>query len=180
MKPHPFATIIALGLFAAILYGVAHDMVTAHVCVEYFTIGHPPVFHTDSPILLALGWGVIATWWVGFPLGILLALAARAGSSRPKLSARQVAIPLAWLLLGMCTLALTAGIAGYLLAMCRAIWLVGELAERVPPERHAVFLADMWAHTASYAAGILGGLGLAVWLWRKRRHLNPATRSGSN
>ena len=25
------------------------------------------MFHTDSPTLLALGWGVIATWWVGLP-----------------------------------------------------------------------------------------------------------------
>jgi hypothetical protein len=28
------------------------------VCVEYFTIGHQPIFHTDDPTLLAFGWGV--------------------------------------------------------------------------------------------------------------------------
>ncbi len=79
----------------------------------------------------------------------------------------------------MAALALAAGITGYLLAMRNIIWLVGDLAGHVPPERHTVFLADMWAHTASYAAGILGGTGLAVWLWRKRKWLDPATRSGS-
>ena len=44
-----------------------------------FTIGHPPVFATDDPTLLGLGWGVIASWWVGLLLGIPLALVARAG-----------------------------------------------------------------------------------------------------
>src|SRR5436190_782619 len=60
-----FLGIIAMCTGAAIVYGVVHDQVTARVCVEYFTIGHPPVFGTDDPTLLGLGWGVIATWWVG-------------------------------------------------------------------------------------------------------------------
>ena len=47
--------IILLATLAAIAYGVVHDQVTARICVEYFTIGHPPVFRTTSPTLLALG-----------------------------------------------------------------------------------------------------------------------------
>ena len=62
--------IVLLCILSAILYGILQDQVTARVCVEYFTIGHPPVFNTESPTLLALGWGVIATWWVGLLLGI--------------------------------------------------------------------------------------------------------------
>jgi hypothetical protein len=53
--------IILYSVFAAIAYGIAHDQITARVCLEYFTLGHPPVFQTRSPTLLALGWGVIAT-----------------------------------------------------------------------------------------------------------------------
>lgn len=45
--------IILLYILAAIVYGICHDQVTARVCVEYFTIGHPPIFHTDSPTLKA-------------------------------------------------------------------------------------------------------------------------------
>src|SRR4029077_1503393 len=75
--------IILLCVAAAIAYGVAHDQITARVCLEYFTVFHPPVFATQSPTALALGWGVIATWWCGLLLGLLLALAARSGS-RPK------------------------------------------------------------------------------------------------
>ncbi len=60
--------IIFLCVFSAVVYGILHDQITARICVEYFTIGHPPVFGTDDPTLLGLGWGVIATWWVGCSL----------------------------------------------------------------------------------------------------------------
>ena len=64
------------------LYGVAHDLVTAHLSVEYFTVAHPPI-GTDDPFLLALVWGVLATWWVGVLLGVPLAAAARLGRASP-------------------------------------------------------------------------------------------------
>ncbi len=38
-----------------------HDHVTVRICVEYFTVFHPPVFATDSTTRLGLGWEVIAT-----------------------------------------------------------------------------------------------------------------------
>ena len=71
--------IIIACIAAAIIYGILHDQITARVCVEYFTVFHPPVFATQSPTLLACGWGVIATWWVGLFLGLFLAVAARIG-----------------------------------------------------------------------------------------------------
>jgi hypothetical protein len=49
--------IILLCVAAAIEYGVAHDQITARVCLEYFTVFHPPVFATQSPTALAFGWG---------------------------------------------------------------------------------------------------------------------------
>src|SRR5439155_1067124 len=92
--------IILLATLAAIAYGVVHDQVTARVCVEYFTIGHPPVFNTDSPTLLALGWGVIATWSVGLLLGVSAALVSRLGH-RPKYTAACLVRPIAVLLVVM-------------------------------------------------------------------------------
>ena len=92
--------IVVLCIASAVVYGILHDQVTARVCVEYFTIGHPPVFATESPTLLGIGWGIIATWWVGLLLGIPLALAARVGR-RPKRGVRSLARPVATLLLAM-------------------------------------------------------------------------------
>src|SRR3954465_1193790 len=90
--------IVLLSILAAVVYGIVHDQVTARICVEYFTVGHPPVFNTESPTLLGLGWGVIATWWVGLILGVPLAIAARAGR-RPKRSAAGL-VPRILVLLG--------------------------------------------------------------------------------
>ena len=167
--------IIAFSVLAAVTYGVLHDQVTARVCVEYFTIGHPPLFPTTSPTLLALGWGVVATWWVGLPLGVLLAAAARLGP-RVKLTVRDLRRPVLTLLLVMGASALLAGIVGAVLASAGKVWLVEPLATRLPADRHVPFLADLWAHTASYAVGMLGGLVLVGWTWRHRR-ARPSTRT---
>ncbi len=160
--------IIGFATIAAITYGVLHDQVTAHLCVEYFTIGHPPIFATTSPFLLALGWGVIATWWVGLALGVGLAIAARSGRA-PRLSLAQLRQSILLLMLGCGALALLAGIAGAISAAIGWVWLIGWLAEAVPPEKHVAFLADLWAHSASYAGGLIGGLGLMVLIWRRRQ-----------
>ncbi len=159
--------ITALCILAAILYGIAHDQITARVCVEYFTVGHPPVFPTDDPPLLAFGWGVIATWWVGLLLGVPLAIAARTGS-RPKRSAGSLIRPVAWLLAVMAVCAAFAGVAGWLLARSGAVVLVGPIGRQLPAEQHAPFLADAWAHSASYLAGIVGGVVVIVQVWQAR------------
>jgi hypothetical protein len=159
--------IICLAMLAAIGYGILHDQITARVCVEYFTIGHPPVFHTDDPTLLGLGWGVIATWWVGLPLGMLLAAAARVGSL-PKMDARDLLRPVGVLLACCAVLALIAGLVGYVLANRGVISLDPWLAARIPPARHALFLADGFAHMASYGGSFVGGLVLCLWVVMRR------------
>lgn len=160
--------IVLLAIVGAIVYGIAHDQVTARVCVEYFTIGHPPVFGTTSPTLLGLGWGVIATWWVGLALGIPLAAAARRGEA-PKLAARELVRPVAKLLASMAVLSLMAGLAGYFAARSNRVILVGPSASAVPREKHVPFIADLWAHLAAYGTGIVGGVVVCVSTWRRRR-----------
>jgi hypothetical protein len=152
-----------------------HDQVTARVCVEYFTIGHPPVFDTTDPTLLGLGWGVLATWWVGLLLGIPLAFVARAGR-RPKCSVTSLVRPIGVVLLVMGVVSVLAGLVGWLLARAGWVVLVGPLAESVPSARQIPFIADLWAHSASYLAGFIGGLVLMnrVWQSRKLREIESA------
>lgn len=154
---------------AAVVYGILHDQVTARVCVEYFTIGHPPIFNTQSPTLLALGWGIIATWWVGIMLGVPTALACRAGSW-PKFTARQLVWPIVILMVVMGIGALTAGIAGYYAAQSGDVQLVGGLDSRIAPEKHAAFIADLWAHITSYALGFIGGWVIVSYVVFARWH----------
>jgi hypothetical protein len=168
--------IVALGILAAVCYGIVHDQITARVCVEYFTIGHPQVLAvlTDSPSVLGFVWGMIATWWVGLGMGIPLALAARVGA-RPKKSARDLVLPLFVLRAVAGTLALCAGIVGYFAAANDWVALYGPMGRRVPQHSHARFIADLFAHRMSYAAGGIGGIVLIVRAWRSRRkHLEVA------
>ncbi|AMV23899.1 hypothetical protein VT84_05855 [Gemmata sp. SH-PL17] len=159
--------IILMSVAAAVLYGVAHDQVTARICVEYFTIGHPPVFGTDDPTLLGIGWGIIATWWVGLLLGVPLAVGARAGS-RPKRSAASLVRPIARLLTVMALCATVAGTTGWLLARSGVVFLIGPIADELPADRHVPFLAVLWAHVASYVSGLVGGLVVLMQVWRSR------------
>jgi len=159
--------IVLLGLVSAVTYGILHDQVTARVCLEYFTIGHAPVFGTDDPTLLGLGWGILATWWVGVALGLALAVAARAGR-RPKVQARTLLKPVGVLMAVAGVSALVAGVCGYFAARAGRIWLLPPEAYLVPEARHAAFLAAGCAHGTSYAIGFLGTLLLCVLTWRRR------------
>jgi hypothetical protein len=157
--------IIAGCVLAAILYGIVHDQFTARICLEYFAIFHPPIFSTQSPTLLAIGWGIIATWWVGVPLGVLLAISARAGS-HPTLRFSQLVRPISVLLLIMGCCAFVSGIIGY---------ASGEIPEfiknELPASLYRRFATDLWAHNASYLSGSVGGLVLCVITYWKRGRL---------
>jgi hypothetical protein len=160
--------IVALVTLGAVLFGIAHDMVTAHVCVEYFTIGHKNIFgrHHDGPsFAYALYWGVVATWWVGLPAGVVLALVARV-PGLPKLTWRQVARPMAVALLLLWLAAITLllvnlplgrrGIGGIFVPRPE----LGEVEDR--------FLTVAGVHMFSYnAAPIVVLVVAAVLVWKR-------------
>jgi hypothetical protein len=125
------------------------------------------VFNTQSSTLLGLGWGILATWWVGVLIGIPLAFAARAGR-RPKREPLSLCRAIALLMIVMACGATLAGVVGYLLARSRVVVLLEPLASRVPPEKHVSFIADLWSHSASYLVGAIGGIVLIVSTWRSR------------
>jgi hypothetical protein len=175
-----FLKIWLLSILAAVTYGILHDQVTAHLCVEYFSVAHPMILPLSSPTLFALEWGVLATWWVGAFLGILLALAARSGP-REKLSTHEMIHPLLMLLSCMAIGALVAGTAGYFLARAGFLSLHGWLAIAIPPAYHSRFIADWWAHSASYLIGFVGGIALCAWVYRiRRRAATPKVRASKS
>jgi Chloride channel protein EriC len=166
MKWVEYVKIIGFCILAACVYGVAHDLVTAHVCVDYFLPPiHPIIVPTDSPLLLALIWGVIATWWVGLFLGILLAISCRIGN-KPKLSVSQIVRPVLYLLISLFIASMFFGLIGYAVG-----WM--DLLENLPdnPEpglRHkqSAFLFDVAAHIAAYLLGAIGGVIVTAYsIW---------------
>ncbi|MBK7403436.1 MAG: hypothetical protein IPJ41_02080 [Phycisphaerales bacterium] len=161
------AAIVAGSTFAAVAYGLVHDQLTIRVCPEYFTITHPKIVASASLTVIALAWGVAATWWMGAALGLLVAVAARAGSE-PRVGAARLVRPVGLVLGVSAALAIVAGIGGYALACAGVVGLGGELAADIPEPMHERFIAAWWTHLASYGVGGVGGLVLVGWTLRRR------------
>ena len=188
-RTREFWKIVGLCVLASVIYGVVHDQITARICIEYFTVFHPTIVDSEDPTVIGLVWGVVATWWMGLFLGVLVGLACVIGQW-PALRARRLVGPLLILLAGMALSALLAGVVG---------WQVGEPLARMaiqvgPPEARdrdprlpnpqmptpwipranaKAFAADLAAHNASYFVGFWGGIGLGVYAVLKRRKLAP-------
>lgn len=163
-----FLKTVLFCIVAACVYGILHDQITVRISLEYFTIGHPMIMSgLLSPTALAVAWGIIATWWVGLILGILIAVSAHVGS-RPKLAFRSVVRPVLSLLAVMAVLAAVAGVIGNLLASGGSVWLMEPQASQVPRERHVGFLTALWCHSASYLVGFVGGIVICVRLFLRR------------
>ena len=166
------AKIVLLCMASAVFYGNCHDQVTARVCVEYFTVGHRPPFSSESPTLLALFFGTMATWWVGLILGVLAALVSRAGSW-PKFGAADLIRPIGCLLVVTAVVSVVAGVTGYELGRASGFVLPDPLGSRIAVDRHHLFFADTLAHVASYLVGLLGSVilcvGVVLQRYRKAR-----------
>ena len=156
-------------VIAAVFYGIVHDQFTARICIEYFTIFHPPIFHTQSPTLLGIGWGVLATWWVGVFFAVPMILSARAGSN-PTLRAAELLPSIASLLAVMAGSAVLFGTIGYVLAR-NGVLATDWLTFTPSPSLRYRFMADWWAHTASYGTAFVGGVVLCVMTFRRRLRL---------
>jgi hypothetical protein len=161
------AKIVGFCIVAAMLYGIVHDQITARICIEYFTIGHPLLLHSRSPALLGLVWGVVATWWVGAVLGLLLAVAARSGVRAPQ-NLLQLRAPILCLVAIVAFLAAITGLVTYRLAIDGHISLPKDWASVLPERARIPFLVDVYTHAGSYAFGILGAVILAVLTYRRR------------
>ena len=170
MKPGLQIVLTCTG--AAILYGILHDLVTVHVSLEYFTIGHPDV-GTQDRIPLALIWGVLATWWAGAIIGLLWWWGARGGPG-PKLEPRDLHPYVRGLLLWMAACAIVGAGLGYWMAGQGWIILLGPLAKGVPFDAQRAFLTAGGAHTASYVVGCVGGV-FVTWRLRHGRRIPGAS-----
>ena len=161
------AQVVLLSVLAACVYGVIHDQVTVRLCPEYFTIAHPPLFHTKSPTLLAACWGIAATAGIGAALGFILALVSQSDGSAP-FSLTRLARSVLFLLIVMATSAFAAGVLGYLLSRDGFMSLPADLASAIPVYQHDRFMSVWFAHGASYLVGLSGGVLLCLRIWLAR------------
>ena len=154
--------ILGLVVLMAAVYGIIHDQITARIYPAYFNVdhpdlGYPAIFHSSSPTVLALAWGIVATVPLATVLGSMIAISAQAGSY-PRISARQLLKPLLAVFSGMAIVAIAGGLWGY------HAW---RPASKIFVARRE--MTDFCAHLMSYCGGLLGALALVIWIVIHRR-----------
>jgi hypothetical protein len=82
--------------------------------------------------------------------------------SWPKRRVASLVKPIAIRLLVCGACAALAGVLGHVLALNGLVWLLEPLKSRVPADQHTAFLTVLWAHSASYLAGLAGAIVLIV------------------
>jgi hypothetical protein len=153
---------IVLGMTViACLLGVIVDLVTAHVAVQYL-VHHPKIVESHSPVVLALAWGVGASWWFGSIAGGLLALVnARAGNP---LQSREILTRGAWA---------AAWIWVAMIAVLVCVYAVGGLipaSQRRPTfESDRRLVAVAMAHQGEYLFGAIATVVIAMQIVRQSR-----------
>jgi len=164
------AQIVVACVVSAILYGIVHDEVTAHICVEYFTVAHPHIFPTTSPLVLGIAWGVAGTWWVALLLGSILAYVATHGDA-PKVKGRMVLSRVLLIFIVAAFCAALSGTVVYYFALSNQLVLPDAA---VPVDKHAAFFAVWATHLASYFVCITGGLIAILNIWHIRSRQRQA------
>jgi hypothetical protein len=155
-------------------YAMIQDQFSAHLCPEYFTIGHPPIPGLHDPTLLGIAWGFLGGFPGGILAGIPAALASRIGG-RPLLEIRDLPRPLLILLAFMATVTFICGVSAAYNSNVVNIAIGPPWNTAVPAERQRIFFIVACAHFGTYLSALFGGLVLCGWIWVWRRSfLNPS------
>ena len=165
--------IACLGAVIAGLYGIIHDQITYSISAEYFTrlkfsqfrwanIGLPVrVFVAEI--------GFLATWWVGFIAGWVLArVIAQVAASRLMfaLAVRGFAIVVGFAF-GAAVIAFAYGLTQNPLPETSGL---ANFADSIGVSDVPAFVRVAYIHNAGYLGGLFGIVAAATLLWRKARH----------
>lgn len=163
-----FVLLVLAAPLAAAIFGAAHDQLSYTLAPEYYTRFKFVQFAwagvgSMSPRAGAAVVGVLATWWVGFYAGVVLAAVGLRYPSAGMMLRRTThafavvaAVALAAGLLGF-----AAGWLGFDPAREYVAW--SRPAGLIAPRR---FFAVGMMHNGSYLGGAIGALVAAARLWR--------------
>lgn len=170
MKARLFLETVVTSIVASVAYGLVHDQITIRICPEYFTIWHPHVIDTDSLTVLALVWGVIATWWVGLILGIVLGFFAVYGSKPVptyRFMLRTILLILGW----TAVTAIVVGIFAWITKAEPFPYVIGADLYLRGEDFRRRFGIDLYVHNASYFAGLAIALVYGILVLHHRGKL---------
>jgi hypothetical protein len=164
--------IVILAVTMAVAFGIVHNLVTVQISPANFTVGHARIVPTNSPVVLAIAWGLVTPFVAGLIVGVPLSMIATVGS-KPQLSTAQLALPIAALCMAMAVGSIAGGAVGYARARSGSHDLPESLARRVPVHDLVRFASIRTAHTWAHRAGFAGGVVLWLYAWRIRRAQPP-------
>ncbi len=160
---------IVLGTGAAIVYGIVHDQISVRISPPYLLDWHPEIVSTRDPTRVALAWGVVATWWFGLILGVVLAAAATLGN-RPMAPWRCIVQSTGFVF------AIAAVATAVAFGITRGFGLelpvsFGPIYTNLPKNGRLAFAQTATMHETSYDAAAIATLVAAGWIVWKRRPL---------
>jgi hypothetical protein len=164
--------IVILAVAMAVAFGVVHNLVTVQISPANFTVGHARLVPSDSPLVLAIAWGVVTPFVAGLIVGIPLSLVATVGPM-PKLSSAQLVLPVAALCVAMAAASVVGGVVGHARATGGSHNVPDSMVRRVPADELARFASVRTAHAWAHRAGLAGGIVLWFYAWRVRRQQRP-------
>jgi hypothetical protein len=160
--------IIAITIVIAALFGIIHDHITYLISPEYFTkfkfqqfgfyLSQDPFVNT-IPLAVTLV-GIIATWWMGLPIGIALAWGSRNADRKMKVYLSSVLL----IFLLIIVLESFAFLVTKVISFRPSQWLIN-----LGVIDYDSFITVGAMHTTAYAAGLIGTI---IAVWRLRRKVN--------
>lgn len=156
-RAHALGQTVGLFTVGSVVFGIAHDLVTAHVAVDYFTVHHPRLVPSESPVVMALLWGILATFWVGAIGGAFVGIIN---------SVRQLPVPVSRIRRALVRVLI--GIWVSSMAVLGAVLLFAHslpIRERKPSFEHdARLVAVAITHAYSYFAAAVAIVGFALFV----------------
>ena len=163
-----FILIIFSSIFIAGLYGILHDQITYSISNEYYTLFKFEQFGINNWNLsnerLKVGIiGFLATWWVGFTLGIIYALISIFHDSKKTL---KITINSIFLNIGITFIF---GILGFIYSLLflnaeNINWYIPEQTKNIQN-----FINVGSSHNFGYIGGLIGLIGGIYYMIRKSK-----------
>jgi hypothetical protein len=179
-----FFLIILVATAVASIYGVGHDQVTYSISPEYYTKFKFIQFnladalaaqHMTQPRSAVVMVGILATWWMGLYIGILIGVVAFVFKDADTMF-RCALQALALVLIVTILAGVAGGLYGHYILAKRGVewWLPEQLVNK------RAFITVGAIHDLSYLGGVIGLMGGVLFLLLKNHRLRKRERAAES